>query len=427
MRKILLGIFLIVLIVALFYKSPFSAMLNFNKGKSLYLSHNYEQSLPYFEKALFASPNDNLMRYTYVLALSKSKPTYSVQKKLYEIANSKQNDEASNTAKMAVSVIKSQILSEFRGNYISNAVYGNDILHWDIRSFPLKIYFENENEVPAYYITNINKALSLWSNSTNFVKFTKTNNKQDANIIIKFSDLPEDFCNSENCNYIVAFTEPEVSSQNFLKKMDLTFYKTNPRHENFSAQEILNTALHEIGHTLGIMGHSNNPRDLMYSQKDNNTGYFNNLPTPNFTMNDLNTLVLLYRIKPTISNTKNFHSEIYYYAPIFVGEEDERVKNKIIENQNYIKKYPNIAGGYINLASSYADSGDFQSAIKTLQQGEQYIKSNDDKFLIEYNKAISYYNMKQYQNALNAANTAKSIRDDATLNEMIDELQNSNK
>lgn len=423
MRKFLLGIFLIVLLVALFYKSPFSAMYNFNKGKELYLANNYEQSLPYFERALFATPKDSLMRYTYVLALSKAKPTYSVQKKLYEIASTEPADEATKTAKLKIAFIKSQIFSEFRGNYINNAVFGNDILRWDIRSFPLKIYFENANEVPQYYLENINKALSLWSNSTNFVKFTQVNDKQSANIIIAFKDLPEDFCKNAVCSYVVAFTEPEISSQKILKKMNLTFYKTNPRHENFSSQEILNTALHEIGHTLGIMGHSNNPRDLMFAQKDNSSRYFNSLPTPNFTRNDLNTLVLLYRIKPTISNNQNLQSETFYYAPILIGEDDERIKNKIIENQNYIKNYPTIAGGYINLASSYADFGDFQSAINTLQQGEKYIKSNDDKFLIEYNKAAIYYNMQRYSEALTAANSAKSIRDDSSLNELIEEIQ----
>ncbi len=427
MRKFLLGIFLIVLLVALFYKSPFSAMYNFNKGKELYLANNYEQSLPYFERALFATPKDSLMRYTYVLALSKAKPTYSVQKKLYEIASTEPADEATKTAKLKIAFIKSQIFSEFRGNYINNAVFGNDILRWDIRSFPLKIYFENANEVPQYYLENINKALSLWSNSTNFVKFTQVNDKQSANIIIAFKDLPEDFCKNDVCSYVVAFTEPEISSQKILKKMNLTFYKTNPRHENFSSQEILNTALHEIGHTLGIMGHSNNPRDLMFAQKDNSSRYFNSLPTPNFTRNDLNTLVLLYRIKPTISNNQNLQSETFYYAPILIGEDDERIKNKIIENQNYIKNYPTIAGGYINLASSYADFGDFQSAINTLQQGEKYIKSNDDKFLIEYNKAAIYYNMQRYSEALTAANSAKSIRDDSSLNELIEEIQKLSK
>ena len=61
--------------------------------------------------------------------------------------------------------------------------------------------------------------------------------------------------------------------------------------------------------------------------------------------------------------------------------------------------------------------------MNDLPQGEKYIKSNDDKFLIEYNKAAIYYNMQRYSEALTAANSAKSIRDDSSLNELIEEIQ----
>ena len=423
MRKVLLGILLLVLGIALFYKSPFSAMYNFNKAKELYQSSNYEQSLPYFERALFASPKDSLMRYTYVLALSKAKPVYSVQKKLYAIANSEPQDEAAKTARAKVLALKFKLLSEFKNNYISNAVYGNDILRWDIKSFPLRVYFENPDDVPAYYVNNINKALQVWTSKTNFVKFTQAKDMQNADIIVSFKDIPQDVCSGNVCNYAVAYTEPEVSGKSLLKRMHLTFYKTNPKNDRFLESEIFNTAQHEIGHTLGIMGHSSFPMDLMYSEKDNDSNYFPSLTTQHLSRRDLNTLVLLYRIEPTITNTPNLTSETFYYAPLIIGEEDERVQQKITEYTNYIRKYPNLASGYINLASSYADYGDFEKAMNLLIKGSAYAKSNDEKFLIEYNKAAVYFNQQKYAEALNAANNAKSIKDDNSVNDLIHEIQ----
>ncbi len=48
----------------------------------MYEAGQYEQSIPVFEKSLFSDPKNLLARFNYVLALSKSKPTLSVQKKI---------------------------------------------------------------------------------------------------------------------------------------------------------------------------------------------------------------------------------------------------------------------------------------------------------------------------------------------------------
>ncbi len=80
MRKFLLGILLILLVILLLYKSPFSGMYYYNAAKKMYEAGQYEQSIPVFEKSLFSDPKNLLARFNYVLALSKSKPTLSVQK-----------------------------------------------------------------------------------------------------------------------------------------------------------------------------------------------------------------------------------------------------------------------------------------------------------------------------------------------------------
>ena len=304
MRKFLLFILLIVLAISLIYKSPFSALYNYNKAKALYDDAQYEKALPYFERSLFADSKGILARFFYVLTLSKVNPTYTVQKKLYQMATSKINDEATKMAKAQALNLKYKLLDGVDNNFIYNAAMGNDILRWDLNSFPLKIYIENSSGIPDYYYSEIDWALKQWESHTNFVKFTQTNNELDANIIIKFKDIPSDSCNGNVCRYVAAYTEPDIDTNKILKKMVLSFYKTTPFGKTFSRAEISNTALHEIGHTLGIMGHSDNPTDIMYASKDSPTisllsGYSREL-----SMRDLKTLALLYRIKPTISKKK---------------------------------------------------------------------------------------------------------------------------
>ena len=301
----------------------------------------------------------------------------------------------------------------------------NDILRWDIKSFPLKVYFEAVDSVPDYYIESINRALNLWSVRTNFVKFTKAATASDADIVISFKDIPSDMCKGDVCKYTVAYTEPTIGNDKILTKMNLTFYKTNPRKEKFSKKEIYNTALHEIGHTLGIMGHSEHQGDLMYALKDGDLEAYNLLRTEDqsLTLRDLKTLVLLYRIEPTISNVKNLYSENFYYAPIIMGNDDVRLQKKLEEFKKYIVDYPQVASGYINLASVYVDLGDYNSALEYLLKGEAVAYSNDERYLIDYDRAVIYFNQQDYNKALEYAQKAQSIKNDSGVQDLIKEIK----
>lgn len=425
MRKILLAILLVLLIILMLYKSPFSGAYYYNKAKNLYLSGKYEESLPVFERSLFGNPKSLLTRFYYVLALSKSKPTYSVQKKLYEMGNSNIDDEAKKYARYQAVSLRYKLLEGLENNYIDNAAEGNDIVRWDIQSFPLKVYFENSDSVPVYYKANVDKALQQWTNRTNFVKFTEVSNKKDANIIIKFIDLPKDICSGGVCRYTVAYTEPVVSNDGVLTGMNLTFYKTNPRNKLFSELEIYNTALHELGHTLGIMGHSNDVQDIMFASNEHNTMYsMHKLDFQYLSKSDINTLVLLYRLAPTISNVKNLSSESFYYPPLIMGSNDARLQKKLQELKQYIINYPNFASGYINISSVYVDLGDFDSALEALDRAESLVKNDDERYLVTYNKAIVYYNSQDLDSALKYANKAKAIKSNQNVIDLISDINN---
>lgn len=421
MRKVLLGILFLVLVAALLYKSPFSALFNYNRAKALYDGGKYEQALPYFEKSLFSDNKGIQARYYYVMALSKSKPTYSVQKKLYEMAVGLPQDEAAKVAKAQASALRYKLLEGVDNNYIYNAAMGNDILRWDIKSFPLKVYIERVSDVPDYYCPAIKTALEAWSERTNFVKFDLVETPDGADILIKFKDIPSNICTGGVCRYSVAYTEPNVGKENVLQNMSLTFYKTNPLNKPFTNLEIYNTAVHEIGHTLGIMGHSENPSDIMFATKDGEASVYRAYNS--LSMRDLRTLALLYRLKPTISNVKDLSSENFYYAPLIIGGDEVRLQKKLTEYKRYIQQYPNIASGYINLATVYADLGDFDSTLKLLNQAEKLVKNDDEKYLINYNKAVLHFNTQEYSLALEYANRAKSIKSNQGVDELISEIE----
>ena len=240
-RKILYTLLSLVILAALFYKSPYFSAYNYNKAKSLYTNSNYEQAIKYLETAVSSNPKDLTSRVLYVRALSKVKPTFSVQKKLYDIANDKNNDSASKLAKFYVAKLKQNIINQIGMNYIYNATMGTEIVRWDISKFPLKIYIDKSNsDVPQYYYDKVLAAVNQWQSRTSFLKFTTNNvEKNNADIIVLFSDRNSQNCNNEgNCNYIAAYTTPDISQDKTLRKMTLTVFKTNPAGEHFTPQQI---------------------------------------------------------------------------------------------------------------------------------------------------------------------------------------------
>ena len=425
MRKVLLFILFILLAIYMVYRSPLSASYYYNKARKMYNAGQYEQSIPVFEKSLFSDSKNILTRFYYVLALAKSEPTYSIQKKLYEIGNSNIDDEAKKYARFQAVSLRHKLLAGVENNYIFNAVSGNDIIRWDIKSFPLKVYYENISSAPTYYKENIDKALNQWTLRTNFVKFIQTNDKKEANIVIKFSDIPENSCTEAGCKYAIAYTEPQISSKGVLERMNLTFYRTDPRKNLFTPKEVYNTALHEIGHTLGIMGHSDNPEDLMYSTNENNKNMYDYYRSDfqYLTSRDVKTLALLYRIEPTVSNVKGLHSENFYYAPLIMGSTDARLQQKLNEFQKYIREFPNLAAGYINITSVYVDMGDFDSAIEALNTAERLVQTTDEQFMVAYNRAVIYYNKQEYDRALTYAKQAYSIKPSQNTQELITDIE----
>ena len=58
---------------------------------------------------------------------------------------------------------------------------------------------------------------------------------------------------------------------NLITFAEIDFATTDIKGKVFDDSDIYATAIHEIGHALGISGHSDNPKDIMYpvSSKEN--------------------------------------------------------------------------------------------------------------------------------------------------------------
>lgn len=403
-----------------------------NLGDNEFKKENYIAANKHYSQAVSLAPSNSDYRYKYVQTLTKLKPSIKVQKAVFDISEDARKDRAVYLAKQQIYLWNSQITSSYGSNYIEQTPYDNSVLRWNPATFPLKVAvdFPVESQMPEYYRNVITRAFYQWQNSTGFIKFTFSSNLKDADIIVKFLPLPESNCDSTGCKYVVAYTEPLIKNQQ-LKNMTITMYDKDAYGNYFSDKELYNTILHEIGHALGIMGHSYSTDDLMYmsaSSSDLNSIFSRFRSSFQYISSmDLNTLKLLYNMTPTITNTplSELKTEGLIYSPVVLGGIDKINKNKIKEAENYIKRAPDLPNGYIDLASAYAESGNIKKAEQNLQTALNLAKTPNERYIIYYNFAVVYLNNNMPQKALPYAQKAREITNNEDSAELISNIQHA--
>lgn len=415
---------ILALLIIIFYYAPEFLL---NKGKTSLLNGDYLKAYNSLNLAIKIKPYDKDIRFYYVKTLTKFKSNIKIQKAIYKFSDSIQNDSAKLLAGTKVYDWKYNIYRAYGENYIEHVSYDNKILRWDINTFPLKVYIENTNRknLPNYYISEIKRCFSNWKSASGFINFTYVQTPKNADIVVKFSDFDNSNCNEGGCKYVVAYTNPIVKGSR-LKQMIITVYERDPYGKLLSTKELHNTVLHEIGHALGIMGHSDNPSDLMYMST--NQPQIQSSSSGNFiffTSNDINTLKLLYKLLPDITNVplSQVNHKGLFYPPVLLGNERTVNMRKLIDAQNYVKKAPNISGGYIDLGIAFAEVGKIEEAKKAFNKALALAANENEKALAYYNLAVVSMNNKKYKDAIKYAEISKTLLPSEEINELIDSIR----
>lgn len=429
-KKILFGIFVVGLL-------GFAVGVNlvpeyyFKLGMDAYEKGDYQAAYKNFYNALLIAPSDNDYRYYYVQTLIKFKPSVRIQKEMFRFVEDGKDDSAHVAAGIQVAMWKSNINQQYGDNYIEQAPINNQIMRWNPKTFPLKVFvdLQDVSMVPDYYNTEITRAFGQWQASSGFLAFMFVNEPNSADIVVKFAPLPKNNCDKQGCKYVVAHTIPTVK-KNILKKMTITVYDKDANGSYFSDRQLYNTVLHEIGHALGIMGHSYSTDDLMYMSKDGAENPMLTRYRSDFqyiSIKDVNTLRLLYNIIPSITNTplSEINTENLIYPPIVFGTTKNMSTKKLKEAQAYIEQAPNLPNGYIDLAIAYDELGQFEKAVEALQKAFNTSQSEMDKYIVLYNYAALYLNNDNPETALQYAKQAQNINDTEEVADLISNIEHA--
>ena len=404
-KILIFSVFLgISILLVLFYITR--AEIYSNLGSYYTKKDNYIEAQNYYEKSYLLGNKNKDFREKYVSLLINSPLTIEAQERLVSIAEDGINDTASESAKYFLYNLKREIHNKYPNNYIQQASYNRKIIHWG--KIPITYSIRQTKGVPLDIINAINDAFDSWERASSArIRFERVSINPD--ILVSFTNYKVKTPKPGE-KYVIAYTVPSVSS-NKLNRTDLVLNLTNIDGKPFTPNQIYNTALHEIFHALGFMGHSFEKENVMYVSQTNEV--FVNNERRKISDADKSTLELFYKIRPDITNSDELNYEYIPYPVI--GDNADVSYAKVEEARKYIVKAPKVPSGYIDLAQALLNQKDYEGADYNLQKA-LYLATNDEtKYLALYNLAIVHYMDKDYDLALFYANKAGEIQDEDEL------------
>ena len=410
--KISFIIFAIVLLLILgvyFYFKKMLPEVMFNQGKKYYEVGQYEKALKSFTSVANAKPNDSEPVYYQALTLSKMPPTYANQKLLYEISQLEDCDDASELADNILKNMRAQLLKQVGPNYIDNVLYEDRLIRWN-NSQPITFSIFSDGTVSTDNIVAIKKAFQAWQTATNgTIKFNEQTENKRANICVNFTEnvagrgiyQPE----------LAGKTIPTIQGDT-LKRMDINLRRFSEKGKTYTKDQIYALALHEIGHALGLSGHSVDSGDVMHHTGD--------MVTPETRVKkisdrDINTLNLLYKMVPNVIDTPLSESEYanLLYHDILTMQPSANYEAEINRLMKELEKDRKNIIIWVDLAINYAYKKQYARSNHILENALPLVETDvQNQHVVLYNMAVNYYKLKDFETAERYLVMAKSFGDD---------------
>lgn len=176
------------------------------------------------------------------------------------------------------------------GSYLS-AVTKEGTFTWSLDQMPLRVYIEDGTGTPGYrsdYANYIRRAFNEWrTNSNSTITWREVNSPELANIICSWTAEARAKGNGVEAGE----TQTTIQRSAFLATGRIVrahvLVLTYIFGHSLPDADVYKTCLHEIGHALGLQGHSSTTSDIMYPILNGNQ-------TPYLRERDQNTIMALY-------------------------------------------------------------------------------------------------------------------------------------
>ena len=362
---------LILLYLFSFAVLPSFAGIEYDTGMKAYNNGQYAFAKTLFENALKKDSRDVNSRYMYAQLLMKEKKYALARRQYTAIISVSPSSQAAELSRKGIKLIddylnkeneveensKNKVASEQENDktnvknselpmpsaepdYLKNAYKGGKL--YKRPRGTTRIYIQPNSSYKSLAV----KAFNEWEIAIgSAVMFTYIANSKDASINLSFQDT----INSPGAEK-GGITEPTFEDD-YITKSNIIIRTTNDKGEKLPEKVIYHILLHEIGHAIGIMGHSTDPNDVMY------TG----------------TSVFLSHLSQRDKNTARALYNTYNKKP-----DAEAVKKaKIEELENIEKRISNDPSSYIDLGDEYMTSKEYDKATEQYKKAEQLIQNKE--------------------------------------------------
>ena len=407
---IIFGIILFLILGFLFYMRNMMPSHLMSQGKKYYELGNYQKALKMFTMASDSNPYDTEPIKYRALALSKLEPTYENQKALYDIAQLDDCEEASEIAEEVLLNMRKSLDKSIGSNYVDNVLYEDILIRWN-NSEPITYHVTSYMSVPHMYMNTVRQAFNNWQSAINgVIKFQEVQSSKNAKINITFVESLDPKLTRDNPN-LSAVVVPVINDVK-LEKMNIDMKRLDSYSREYTEENLLSLAQHQIGHALGLWGHSANESDVMYYSGDV-VDYETVLK--GISTRDVNTLLLVYKMIPDVIDiplTPEQYKNMFYHNILttYPGENFELEIQRLIsklkdDRQNIII--------WVDLAINYAYKKQYQRSNYILNKVLPLVSTDyNNQHVILYNLAANFYKMEEYEMAEKYLNYAIRIQDD---------------
>lgn len=367
---------LLVLVLLVATPIAFAADM-FTLGVNAYNAKQYVQAQRYFNTAVSQNPNNINIRYWYCLSLVKNRDFDNARANYKFIIAQSPNSQEAGYSRQGLGLLDayaaknpSLSLKYQDENYIKNMYRDGVLYRWKPGS--IKVYIQ-----PGPNQSIAKRAFNEWENKTSqAVSFIFVDSPTYAKIKVSFVDklnknTYDGTFQAGNCSY-------EFQGK-YMAGAKLSILTVSPRGQKMTPDALYGVLLHEIGHSIGLLGHSTNPADVMCTaEKRIGNG---------LSKRDINSAITLYR------GYQKYDGSTLTNA-------------KINEYKTFAAKVPSDPNSWIDLGNSYIRAKQYPQALESYQKAVK-LGSNDVNLFI--NMSASYYNLNNYESAIVYSKKALSV------------------